>query len=230
MQDSEKVAQTATTYDQMYESGGSGESYLQHYRHSPYYPMFNAVYKELKRHGGGNILEVGCGNGQFAALLQDRAQWPYRGFDFSKVAVGMARNNTGLGEAIKVADATLADSYPDDFDTLVCTEVLEHVPEDLKAVSHWKPGTYCICSVPNFDSKYHERFFKDEAEVRERYGSLININRIRRVTKPYLGDRSLKKRLRAMYWCRNRPAELLMTMGIRSFASAGWFIFSGERR
>ena len=67
--------------------------------------------------------------------------------------------------------------------------------DDLKAITHWRAGALCVCSVPNFDDNAHERFFLAEAEVQARYGELIAIERIRRVKRPILGDISPANRL-----------------------------------
>ena len=53
----------AKSYDIIYQRGGWQGVYDLHYHRSPYYPLFNRVVRELKRHDCEKVLEVGCGVG-----------------------------------------------------------------------------------------------------------------------------------------------------------------------
>ena len=83
----------------------------------------------------------------------------------------------GIGKHY-VADATDLASYKHDYDGIVCCEVLEHINEDLQTIRLWKPGTFCVCSVPNFDYPTHARFFRGEREIIERYCKLLIIEKM----------------------------------------------------
>lgn len=222
--------QVPFTYDAMYRSGGYEGVYELPYRHSHYYPLFRAVLAELRRRNARSVLEVGCGSGAFASMVFEKTRIDYAGFDFSSVAVEKARARTGRKDAFYIGDATDARSYARPRPTIVCTEVLEHVEADRRVVEIWAAGTDCICSVPNFDSSTHVRHFRSEAEVRERYGDLIDIRSIRRVKAPVLTDLSWRSYLRAIRWNRYRPRRLLDIAGFSSFDSGGWFLFTGVRR
>lgn len=222
--------QIAETYDDMYRSGGHEGVYALPYRRSRYYPLFRAVLAELRRRDARDVLEVGCGVGTFASLLFDRTAIGYRGFDFSPVAVETAIARTGRKDAFRVGDATREESYAQPYGTIVCTEVLEHIEADRRAVALWRAGADCICSVPNFDSATHVRFFTSEAELWQRYGDLIDIRSIRRIKLPALTDLSWQSYLRALRWNRYRPKRLLDIMGLSDFDSGGWFLFAGTRR
>lgn len=226
-----KVEQSSATYDRVFSGGGYEGIYELPYWRSSYYPLFKAVLRELLRVNAKSVLEVGCGTGGFAHLLLDRTAIEYRGFDFSSVAVEKAIARTGRPEAFYVADATSPSTYEGrDPECIVCTEVLEHIERDLDAIANWKPGTYCVCSVPNFDADTHVRFFRSEDEVRARYGKLIDIKRMRRIRQPEISDISFAARLRALRWNRYRPSRLVAILGMASFdANGGWFLFSGER-
>lgn len=226
----ERPLQEPATYDDMYRSGGHQGVYELPYRRSRYYPLFRDVLAELRRAGATSVLEVGCGVGTFASMLFDRTDIAYTGFDFSPVAVEKAVARTGRPDAFTVADATKPESYARPYSTIVCTEVLEHIEADLTAVSTWQPGTHCICSVPNFDSSTHVRYFRAESEVRERYGDLIEIRSIKRIKLPALADLSWSNYLREIRWNRYRPRRLLNILGFSSFDEGGWFLFSGSRR
>jgi SAM-dependent methyltransferase len=226
-----KFEQSTDFYDRMFESGGYGGVYDLPYRHSSYLPLFRGVLREVRRIGARSILEVGCGTGGFAHLLMENANVRYAGFDFSPVAVEKARRRTGHRELFFVGDALDADSYKHAYDTIVCTEVLEHIEKDLEVVDKWLPGSNCICSVPNFDADSHVRFFADENQVAARYGENIAIDRIVRIRKPVLPDISWRSYARALRWYRYRPRQLLAALGIGTFASlGGWFVFSGTKR
>ena len=74
-------------YDRIYAEGGTQKIYDLPYRHSGYYPLFREVARTLRARGTKAVLEVGCGTGGLAHLLQDEGRVKYRGFDFSSVAV-----------------------------------------------------------------------------------------------------------------------------------------------
>jgi SAM-dependent methyltransferase len=222
--------QIATTYDAMYRSGGHEGVYELPYRRSRYYPLFRAVLAELRRRDARSLLEVGCGVGTFASMLFEKSEIAYAGFDFSPVAVGRAVKRTGRTGAFYVGDATNPGSYARNYQTIVCTEVLEHIEADCRAVELWRSGTECICSVPNFDSSTHVRYFRSEGEVQRRYGDLIDIQSIRRIKLPALTDLSWQSYLQAIRWNRYRPKRLMDILGFSSFDDGGWFLFAGRRR
>lgn len=226
-----KKSQVSITYDEMFEEGGFGGAFDLPYRHSCYYPMYQAVVAELRKHHVSEILEVGCGSGAFAHMLVELGGYCYKGFDFSQVGVDKAIRRTSRPEIFYVADALCEDNYRDFGGAIVCTEVLEHIPNDLELVSRWPSGKLCVCSVPNFDSPYHERFFRRTDDVLKRYDGLIAIDHIKRIKKPVIADISPQNLLRQLRWNRYRPRRLLELAGLGSFAKVGgWFIFAGERR
>jgi SAM-dependent methyltransferase len=154
-------------YDQAY---SNSEEYRAHYSQSCYYFSWCVIADRLLRDGLKKVLEIGCGPGQFAAMLRDYGIGCYVGLDFSSKAIEMARQNVPELEFL-VEDARTSDIYARmDYDVIVCTEVLEHIQDDLIVVSRFKPGVRCLCTVPNFPYVSHVRHFKDPAEVQQRYG------------------------------------------------------------
>ena len=223
--------QTSATYDEMFSEGGYQGCYDLPYKYSPYFPMYKAVFQLLEKHQAKSILEVGCGSGAFAQMVFDSFKGDYAGFDFSNVAIEQCQKRTGRPASFKVGDATNSEAYSGDYDAIVCTEVLEHVPGDLSCIELWSNGKLCICSVPNYDSKYHVRYFTSDREVRERYGDLIDIRELEWVNKPPVHDLRISTYLTYMRWNRYRPTKLLHMLGFGDFSSrAGWFVFAGYKK
>jgi 2-polyprenyl-3-methyl-5-hydroxy-6-metoxy-1,4-benzoquinol methylase len=221
----------SSSYDNMYQTGGCQGVYNLPYFRSWYYPLFKQVARELLQHKAKKILEVGCGNGTLASMLLTKYDFDYKGFDFSRIGVEKAIATNGRKECFFMADARDPSSYNLTYDTIICTEVLEHIEEDRKVIQNWNPGTVCICSVPNFDSSTHVRFFQSEEDVRNRYADLIDIALIQRIKKPILADLGWRNYLRYIRWNRYRPQRLLELFGYGDFTTiGGWFLFVGKKR
>jgi len=218
-------------YDAMYSTGGYEKVYLLPYHRSHYYPLFKSVLAEIQRRGATAVLEVGCGNGRFAHMLFDRTTLGYHGFDFSEVGVSQAREKTGRADSFSIGDATTPESYSQAHDIIVCMEVLEHIHEDRETVNIWPSGAAFVCSVPNFDASNHERFFTEEAEVQDRYGNSLEIEKIVRVRKPWISDLGVRSRLKELRWARSDLRKIVKVLGFPNFEEdGGWFVFSGHCR
>jgi SAM-dependent methyltransferase len=228
----QKRVQEPETYDEMFRHGGSAGVFNLPYWRSPYFPMFRAVARSLRKSGAKNVLEVGCGTGPLAHLIDERLKVQYVGFDFSPVAVEKAKARLGRADCFFTGDATKEQTYARvSYDAIICTEVLEHIEEDLLAISHWAPGTWCICTLPNYDSDTHVRHFRTAREVVDRYGALLEIKSIETRCKPMLNDLTVRNWLRAVRWNRYRWDRLKWLMGFSSFdENGGWFILTGIRR
>jgi SAM-dependent methyltransferase len=158
---------SADWYDRKF---GSTASYRASYNDSPYYFLWAVIADRVRRNRLNTVFEVGCGTGQLAALLFDQGIAEYAGFDFSSEAIALARQAAPYGR-FWVADARDRTLYAEiACDVLICTEVLEHIDEDLEVVAGFPDGTRCVFSVPNHDSQGHVRFFDDVAGVEGRYG------------------------------------------------------------
>jgi SAM-dependent methyltransferase len=196
-----------------------------------YYPLLQRVLDNVRDHGSRSILEVGAGNGFLAELILQEPRCVYRGFDFSSVAIRNAGNRTRRPELFFQGDALDARSYSFDYDTILCTEVLEHIEADLEVIRLWRAGTWCVCSVPNFDYAGHVRFFRCHNAVAERYGGLIDIKSVIKIARPIMPDRQISTYLRNLRWSRDNPSRLLGFLGIQTFDRlGGWFLFYGTKR
>src|SRR5438270_12497037 len=103
-----------------------------------------SVLTQIRAHNSRSLLEVGCGNGFLAELILQRLDVLYRGFDFSLAAVENAGSRTRKPQAFTRADALNPKSYEGDYDTIICTEVLEHIQCDLDVIRLWRYGTWCV--------------------------------------------------------------------------------------
>ena len=156
-------------YDEAYKGA---EKYEVHYTKSPYYEIWKYITSIIDK--GSDVLDLGCGTGQFAEMLVDNDINLSYGVDFSETAIDMA-NNLFNGKFYK-ADLYDTSTYDKHFyDNVVCLEVLEHVEYDLKVLSNIKKGSKIIITVPNYDSLGHVRFFKNMEEVRGRFCNSFNI-------------------------------------------------------
>lgn len=154
-------------YDRTY---ATMPDYRQPYWRSNYYPLWTVIADRLRRDGLKQVLDIGCGPGQFAACLFDQADIrTYTGLDFSPRAIEMARVACPRGTFV-VGDATTTRVHEETpHDVVICTEVLEHVPADHLVIERFTPGVRAICTVPNFRSTSHVRYFDRVDDVVARY-------------------------------------------------------------
>jgi 2-polyprenyl-3-methyl-5-hydroxy-6-metoxy-1,4-benzoquinol methylase len=170
-----------------YSKGGSLEAsssyYDEIYRHSEEYAktgedtsykaMWEKIVEIISASKSKSVLDIGSGPGQFAAFLLSRYKCSYHGLDFSDIAVEQARAK-GLPASFDAGDALTSDLLLSDYDVVVCTEVLEHIDDDLKLVGRIRPGTLVLFSVPSFYAFGHVRYFKSAEPVYERYAHLFH--------------------------------------------------------
>jgi 2-polyprenyl-3-methyl-5-hydroxy-6-metoxy-1,4-benzoquinol methylase len=159
-------AKGAEWYDSAYEHT---LEYRQHYSKSSYYFLWAVVADRIARSGVRQILDIGCGPGQFASLLHDKGIRSYRGLDFSSKCITMAKHRCPFFE-FAIADLSHTAILRDlPYDAIVSLEFLEHVPFDLEVVGGIRRGTKVFATVPNFPYVSHVRHFTSEADVRLRY-------------------------------------------------------------
>lgn len=167
----------APVYNDLYGNDTENEEYRKHYSHCIDYVGWQFAIKYLMLlDRSASILEIGCGPGQFANMLFDYGFSEYIGFDFSKTAVSMAKKaNPAYADRFVVADMFQTSLMEQQFDLVICFEVLEHLEADLEALSRIRPGTKMLLSVPSTDDPHHVRFFPSSEAVRERYQGVMKI-------------------------------------------------------
>jgi len=97
------------------------------------------------------LLDIGCGGGDFGALVKKTYNNEVWGVDLSKKAIERAKaqiDHAILGEFSSNID--LPDNY---FDVITFNDSLEHFPDPLPALELCKkklaPGGVIVCSLPN---------------------------------------------------------------------------------
>jgi len=110
----------------------------------------------LKATGAKRILDAGCGEGFVVSyLLQENDRLAITGLDCSLEALDMARQMVP-GVLFDVGDLREMPYSDDDFDLVMCLEVLEHLPNPHEGLRELRRVTsaHCLLSVP------HEPFFR----------------------------------------------------------------------
>jgi SAM-dependent methyltransferase len=105
-----------------------------------------------------SVLDIGCGQG---SLLQELcAEFPYikpYGVDISKSAVELAIQRVPNGRfwVLDISQQPLNQKY----DLVVCSEVLEHIPDDITTLRNLKQmtGRYLLISAPQGRMRRFER-------------------------------------------------------------------------
>jgi SAM-dependent methyltransferase len=148
-------------YDDVYERY---EKYSCHYTKSRYYELWKRCVELIP--DDANILEVGCGTGQFLQMLQDTKRYlkGYAGFDFSHVAISMCKS--GL---VRQGDARNPNLYGDSYDLIIALEVMEHLLDDVEVIRLWPKGKNVLLTLPVFDDPAHVRFFETAEQIIKRY-------------------------------------------------------------
>jgi SAM-dependent methyltransferase len=95
-----------------------------------------------------SVLDIGCGQGALLTTL--RSEFPHiepHGVDISPVAVELARKRVPDGR-FWVLD-TVKDRLNEKFDLVVCSEVIEHIPDDRQTLSNIAAmtGKYLVLST-----------------------------------------------------------------------------------
>lgn len=102
----------------------------------------------IEEHCRGRVLDAGAGRGAYRDLLLRHAD-EYVGMDIGKSS---ATSVIGDAQRLPFADAS--------FDTVFCSQVLEHVPEPWLALAEFrrvlKPGGKLILSVPHISWLHNE--------------------------------------------------------------------------
>lgn len=166
---------TSKTYDSVYLNSAE---YQKPWKGSIYAKSWEAVATKLNQlmvTEGPQIIDIGCGPGQFAECLYELSPTlsSYRGFDFSIQAIESAKGKLLDSRFSFHNEDALSVDLTDGL--VVCLEAMEHMRDDISFLQRIPIGTTLVLSVPNFPSKTHYRFFRDMESVITRYRPYLNI-------------------------------------------------------
>jgi SAM-dependent methyltransferase len=112
------------------------------------------VFSHVEQHLQGDVLEIGCGSGNFTVLMA-AAGYRVTGVDLHAPYVGTARARLESYPAANVfcADATSSE-FAAQYDTVVMLDVLEHIDDHIgfmaKLRAALRPGGRIILKVPAY--------------------------------------------------------------------------------
>ena len=119
---------------------------------NPYFKRF------LEPSDGASILDVGCGVGYFTALLSE-AGGDVCGVDVDPSSISVATQM--IGNKFVIGSAEWLPFQDNSFDKILCSEVLEHIVDDNRAVSEIrrvaKPGAVIVLTVPSPEGLFGAR-------------------------------------------------------------------------
>ena len=118
---------------------------------------WSVVRRFVDRLGPKTILEIGCGQGAFGARLSPRASYLAVEPDATSFAVAKHRIERAGGRIRNATSDAIDDQDPYD---LVCAfEVLEHLEDDVAALSSWRslvaPGGHILLSMPAWQERFN---------------------------------------------------------------------------
>ena len=103
--------------------------------------LYRALDAAFQEHARGRVLDAGAGRMAYRPLIEPRCE-EYESLDTAEAP--------GIDHVGDLQDTSLPS---DAYDTIVCTQVLQHLPEPAKAVVEigrmLKPGGKAIISVPH---------------------------------------------------------------------------------
>lgn len=134
----------------------------------------------------GRVLDVGCGNGRFGAMLKAKLQGT-EVWGVEPVADAHAEANKVLDHAIHGLFCESIGLPPASFDTIVFNDSLEHFPDQnlplTLALRLLKPGGRVIASIPNVRYWPHMREYLFQADWRYRDEGILDRTHLRFFTQ-----------------------------------------------
>lgn len=113
--------------------------------------LLEAVESKLKKYARGDLLDAGAGTLSYRHLIKD-AGCSYKSIDFKQTHPEL--DHVGDIQAMPFGDSS--------FDTVLCVEVLEHVPYPAKALTEFyrvlRPNGTVIITVPHIGYLHNEPY------------------------------------------------------------------------
>ena len=120
----------------------------------------NWIFEQIEPHLGKDVLEVGCGNGNFTVYLAQKCD-RVTGIDIDPEYVSIAKNRLAGRSNVEIIQKDINKlKTKSSFDTIVMLDVLEHIEHDVlilqKLNALLKPSGKLIIKVPALNSIYGE--------------------------------------------------------------------------
>ena len=133
------------------------DQWLDHLQSATRYNQW--IFSRISPHIKGRTLEVGCGNGNFTALIAQRCpQLVAVDLNADYVAQTKARLGHCKHVDVMTADATAMD-HSETFDTVILLDVLEHIEDDVDLLRRLRrqlaPGGTLVLKVPAIATLYN---------------------------------------------------------------------------
>jgi 2-polyprenyl-3-methyl-5-hydroxy-6-metoxy-1,4-benzoquinol methylase len=111
--------------------------------------------------GGGCVLDVGCGNGEFLIRMKSYG-WQVHGVDFDPVAVESAKS---IGIDARLGTLEQAEFKPASYDAVTLSHVIEHLHDPVGTMRQCfevlKPGGTLWIATPNIESSGCQSYGSD---------------------------------------------------------------------
>lgn len=163
-----------------------GKDEFNRYEYRDFHYKFDKIIKYVKP---GFVLDAGCGTGAFCRRLVSSfdGKIDVVGIDFSPQEIEICQKLAEFqkNQSYSVQDIYMMDFPDNTFDTVVCSEVLEHLTEPSKAIKEMirvlNNGGVLIVTVPN-----NEKINIEEAKRGNReHIQVFNKEILEKLLKPY---------------------------------------------
>lgn len=137
-----------------YDSKIPGVKFLHRTRLKMISSMISKVASRATSHKSIELLEIGCGDAHILKEIEREfpTAFDFTGIDISKTALRRAKNLCQAG--LVKADAQKIPIKLNQIDITICTEVIEHLPDDIALLKEvhriLKLGSFLILTTPNF--------------------------------------------------------------------------------
>jgi trans-aconitate methyltransferase len=173
---------------------------------SPWLPMYEELARMIEPHE--EVVDLGCGTGRLIELLRRNGHYAQiTGVDWSASALEEAFQYVGFNGGTRMPSFRREDlrEWEPDLEragntVYVCSEVLEHLEDDLDLVRRIPPGHRFLFTVPNFYSEAHVRTFVGTGDLWERYAGLLTFRSWRMVGSERHGIHVVETTRRADAW------------------------------
>lgn len=173
------IERSSKYYDNIYLDS---EKYEEKPEESRYHKMWLHVIELIPQ--DVDVVDLGCGTGQFATLFRKYTFGKYKGYDFSKVAIEKA-NNLELEDCVFQIKDLRKTNLSKEKGFFISLETFEHL-NDYDLIKKLGLGREIIFTVPDFNDPSHIRYFHSVNQVVERYKNVIQFELVIKVDRWFI--------------------------------------------